>query len=65
MTKGTQEMSIEKGETIRADWETWSEREGRIQDECERSGEVYRRENDWNITDRQAEDYERQFNRQK
>ena len=32
----TQEESIEKGETIDADWETWQAREDRIKRECEK-----------------------------
>ena len=54
-----QEMSIEKGETIWEDWETWTEREDRIREECGRVGETFYPESDWYIAERQAEDYAR------
>ena len=56
---GIQEESIEKGETILSDWETFTEREDRIQKECGESGETYRAEDDWSIAERQAEDKRR------
>ena len=57
--KGFQETSIENGETIQSDWETWSEREGRIKAECEKNDESFGPGNDWNIAERQAADYAR------
>ena len=56
---GIQEESIEKGETILSGWETFTERENRIQKECGKSGETYRAEDDWSIAERQAEDIRR------
>ena len=54
-----QDESVGKGETIDADWESWQEREDRIRRECEKSGEKFCLEDDWNIGERQAEDLRR------
>ena len=56
---GIQEESIEKGETILSDWETFTERGERIQKECAKSGETYHAEDDWSMPERQAEDIRR------
>ena len=57
--KGLHETSIDNGEIVRSDWETWSHREGRIRAECEKNDEPFYQEDDWNIAERQAADYAR------
>ena len=52
-------MSIEKGETIQSDWETWEEREGRIKAACEKNDEKFDPANDCNMAERQGGDYAR------
>ena len=55
----TKEESVEKGETIDTDWESWQEREDLIKRECEESGDRFRKEDDYNIVERQADDLRR------
>ena len=59
MLRGVQEESIEKGETIQADWEPWSEREAWLKEEAEARGDESHPESDYDIGERQAADYER------
>ena len=53
------EDSIRNGETIREGWGTFSERETRPNEECDKRGEEFFPEDDWAMPERQAEDKRR------
>ena len=57
---GTREESINKGETKAEDREPWAEREAKLKAESEVSGEPFHQENDYEIGERRAADYERE-----
>ena len=54
-----QEESIEKGETIESDWESFADGEDRLRRECEENEEKFYPEDDWAIAERQADDVRR------
>ena len=53
------EDSIRNGETIRKEWRTFSERETRLKEECEKRDEQFYPEDDWAMPERQEEDRRR------
>ena len=52
-TSGIQEDSIGRGETIAGDWETFTQREARIREECEKEGVTFNPEDDWSMPERE------------
>ena len=55
-SSGVIEESIWRGDTMKEDWETSTERETRIQEECGKQGTTYYPEDDWSMAERLAED---------
>ena len=53
------EESIATGETIREGWETFNEREARLQEECGKNDEKFHPEDDYAMPGRQAGEYSR------
>ena len=55
-THSIMEASVRTVDTIREDWDTTSEREARIKEECEKNGEKFHPEDDWSMAERQRGD---------